>query len=103
MYKRQGRAWQGAREHHASIELFQQDGSHPSPAGTYLAACTFFAAFFDSSPIGLPATVTGSLIDQQTARPLSNRSETLVNLSANDAAALQREAWAAWQSVKQAP
>ena len=98
-----GRAWQGAREHHASIELFQQDGSHPSPAGTYLAACTFFAAFFDSSPIGLPATVTGSLIDQQTARPLSNRSETLVNLSANDAAALQREAWAAWQSVKQAP
>ena len=98
-----GRAWQGAREHHASIELFQQDGSHPSPAGTYLAACTFFAAFFDSSPIGLPATVTGSPIDQQTARPLSNRSETLVNLSANDAAALQREAWAAWQSVKQAP
>jgi hypothetical protein len=95
-----GRAWQGAREHHASIELFQQDGSHPSPAGTYLAACTFFAAFFDSSPIGLPATVAGAPIDPETARPLPNRRETLVTLSATEAAALQREAWAAWEGFK---
>lgn len=98
-----GRAWRGARERHASIELFQPDGSHPSPAGTYLAACTFFAALFDSSPIGLPATVAGAPIDPQTSRPIANRRETLVILSAGDAAALQREAWAAWQDFKQRP
>lgn len=98
-----GRAWKGAREHHAGIELFQPDGSHPSPAGTYLAACTFFAAFFDSSPIGLPATVTGAPIDRETSRPIPNTRETLVALSAGDAAALQREAWAAWQASKQRP
>lgn len=98
-----GRAWKGAREHHASIELFQPDGSHPSPAGTYLAACTFFAALFDSSPIGLPATVTGAPIDRETSRPAPNTRETLAALSASDAAALQREAWAAWQASKQRP
>jgi hypothetical protein len=95
-----GQAWKGAREHHASIELFQPDGSHPSPAGTYLAACTFFAALFDRSPIGLPTTVSGAPIDPQTARPVSARRESLVSLSEADAAALQREAWAAWQDVK---
>jgi hypothetical protein len=98
-----GAAWQGARQHHANIELFQADGSHPSPAGTYLAACTFFAAFFDSSPVGLPATVAGAAIDQETARPSANQRETLVNLSASDAAALQREAWAAWRHFKAKP
>jgi hypothetical protein len=25
---------------------------HPSPAGTYLAACTFFAALYGASPVG---------------------------------------------------
>jgi hypothetical protein len=98
-----GAAWQGTRQHHAGIELFQSDGSHPSPAGTYLAACTFFAAFFDRSPVGLPATVAGAAIDQETARPSANQRETLVNLSPSDAAALQREAWAAWQHVKARP
>lgn len=29
------------------------DGRHPSLAGTYLAACTFFAALYDQSPEGL--------------------------------------------------
>jgi hypothetical protein len=95
-----GRAWKSAREHHAGIELFQPDGSHPSPAGTYLAACTFFAALFDRSPVGLPASITGTPIDPQTAEPASNRRESLAALSGTDAAALQREAWAAWQDVK---
>jgi hypothetical protein len=95
-----GRAWKGAREHHADIELFQPDGSHPSPAGTYLAACTFFAALFDRSPLGLPATVTGALIDPETSRPASDRRGPLAALSEREAAALQREAWTAWQDVK---
>jgi hypothetical protein len=95
-----GRAWKGAREHHAGIELFQPDGSHPSPAGTYLAACTFFAALFDRSPVGLPATVTGAPIDPQTSQPVSDRREPLAALSETEAAALQREAWTAWQDTK---
>lgn len=35
------------------IELFSGDASHPSIAGSYLAACTFYAAIFQESPVGL--------------------------------------------------
>jgi hypothetical protein len=95
-----GRAWKATREQHKGIELFVEDGSHPSPAGSYLAACTFFSAIFDRTPVGLPATISGSAIDPKTDRPDPNRREKLASLSNADAAALQREAWAAWQDVK---
>src|SRR5688500_6515281 len=63
-----GEAWKSTREHHPSLELFQNDGSHPSSAGSYLAACTLFAALFDGSPIGLPARVIGSQVNLDTER-----------------------------------
>ena len=33
--------------------LWQDDGSHPTGTGTYLAACVFYAAIFGESPAGL--------------------------------------------------
>jgi hypothetical protein len=33
--------------------LWQPDGSHPTVAGTYLAACVLYAAAFHASPVGL--------------------------------------------------
>ena len=39
----------------AHSALFQNDGSHPSPEGTYLAACVFYATLYGKSPVGLPA------------------------------------------------
>jgi hypothetical protein len=47
-----GEAWQAAigRTHSS---LWQDDGSHPTVAGTYLAACVFYAVIFDQSPVGL--------------------------------------------------
>ena len=33
--------------------LYLNDGSHPSPAGTYLAATSFYAALTGDSPVGL--------------------------------------------------
>jgi prepilin-type N-terminal cleavage/methylation domain-containing protein len=38
--------------------FYADAGGHPTPAGTYVAACAFFAAVFDKSPEGLPASVT---------------------------------------------
>ena len=35
------------------LELYQSDKRHPSLAGTYLAACTAYAALYDKSPEGL--------------------------------------------------
>lgn len=35
------------------LELYQADKRHPSVAGTYLAACTSFAALYGKSPVGV--------------------------------------------------
>ena len=48
-----GEAWRDALAHHAGIELYQPDGNHPTVAGTYLAACVFYATIFGTSPEGL--------------------------------------------------
>lgn len=48
-----GEAWAAVREQHPTINLWEPDGSHPSPAGTYLAACAFYATLFGESPEGL--------------------------------------------------
>jgi hypothetical protein len=48
-----GFAWQAVQSKEPQINLWQADGSHPSPSGTYLAACVFYAAIFHESPAGL--------------------------------------------------
>ena len=45
-----GEAWAYTRQHHPEIELYQEDGHHPSAAGSYLAASCFYTAFFDKDP-----------------------------------------------------
>ena len=48
-----GPAWLAITQRHAELELWQADGVHPTPAGTYLAACVFYAAIFHQTPVGL--------------------------------------------------
>ena len=38
---------------HPTIPIFMSDNKHPSPVGTYLAACVYFRIFTDESPLGL--------------------------------------------------
>ncbi|MEI6122442.1 MAG: DUF4886 domain-containing protein [Bacteroidota bacterium] len=47
-----GVAWKKVRNEGDSIELYNADESHPSLAGSYLAACTFYASMFHKSPLG---------------------------------------------------
>lgn len=42
--------WRNLRENHPEIELYAGDGSHPSAAGSYAAACSFYAAIFKKDP-----------------------------------------------------
>jgi hypothetical protein len=48
-----GVAWAEAQRQNPQVELWQEDGSHPSLQGTYLAACVFYAVIFRESPEGL--------------------------------------------------
>jgi hypothetical protein len=50
-----GLAWELARDRHPDIDLYLSDGSHPSPAGAYLAALVLYGALIGDSPLGLPA------------------------------------------------
>jgi len=71
------RAWQLAMGERADLELYQPDGSHASPAGTYLAACVFFGVLTGQPPEGLPARIEVA-------------GDVLVDLATEDAADLQR-------------
>ena len=45
-----GPAWHAAMREIAGLNLYVDDGSHPTAAGSYLAACVFFVRLFDESP-----------------------------------------------------
>jgi hypothetical protein len=50
-----GAAWRGVRRAHPEINLYGPDANHPSPAGTYLAACVLYAAISRRTPVGAHA------------------------------------------------
>lgn len=58
--------------------------THPSPFGSYLAACTLYAAIYKQSPVGL---TFHAAFDAKTEIPID----------AADAAAAQEIAWQVWQ------
>lgn len=51
-----GNAWARAKHADSSLVLWQDDGYHPQLIGSYMAACVFYAKFFNESPIGLSYT-----------------------------------------------
>lgn len=48
-----GRAWQAALKMQSDLPLYDADGSHPAPLGSYLAACVFVAKLWDKDARGL--------------------------------------------------
>lgn len=48
-----GYAWWTLLTKEPGAALWQDDGSHPTVEGTYLAACVFYAAIVRQSPVGL--------------------------------------------------
>lgn len=84
-----GVAWQRAREKEPSLILHAADGSHPSPLGSYLAACVFVKTILGpQAPSTLPAKVNGHPIAPNEQPDLS-RTVDLVNLSPERAELLQ--------------
>jgi hypothetical protein len=61
-----GDAWAALADDLGAPALWQTDGSHPTSAGTYLAACVFYATIFQTSPAGL--AYHGDLATEDAAR-----------------------------------
>src|SRR5262249_61947048 len=74
-----GRAWRRFLREPRPLALHARAQSPPPPAGSYLAACVFFAVLFGESPVGIAREVPG--------------------LSGEDLALLQQAAWLACQSA----
>lgn len=75
-----GVAWKAVRDLYPSIELYDTDGSHPSPEGSYLAACVFYSSIFGESSIGNGYEFT---LDSLTAYRLRDvASSTVIDSSA---------------------
>jgi hypothetical protein len=52
-----GDAWRAAWRHDSHLALYGNDGLHPSPMGTYVAALVMYQQLTGRSPIGLPRTL----------------------------------------------
>jgi hypothetical protein len=73
-----GTAWQKFLAEHDEPLLHDRDQSHPTPAGSYLAACVFVAILFRENPVGIETEVRGlaakeQLLLQKTAWQVSKR------------------------------
>ena len=83
-----GHAWVAAIAARPDLALYAEDGSHPSAAGGYLAACVFYAVFTDQSPVGL--STRGSWHEAPQGGMAVN---------AEDAELLEQIAWQAYESA----
>jgi hypothetical protein len=63
-----GLAWQHCLATHPDIVLHDKDQSHPNLAGSYLAACTFYATLFIGRSRTIPAI--GIDLDDSTIKAL---------------------------------
>lgn len=63
-----GAVWRYIRENHPDIDLYANDGSHPSQAGSYAGACTFYAILFQKDPTMITFDYTLSEADAMTIR-----------------------------------
>lgn len=93
-----GLAWQAVLKAKPEFALHVSDKSHPSPAGSYLAACVFYAVLFGQSPEGLAERITGTPMDLG-GKPGETTGE-LANLNKADAAFLQKVAWETVQQTR---
>jgi len=78
-----GMAWKNALAADGKLVLHRADNSHPAPAGSYLAACVFYATLLETSPVGLPAELKkgGKLLvklDAELARQLQKIAQKTV-------------------------
>ena len=78
-----GRVWRYLRANNPEIELYQSDGSHPSVAGTYAAACAFAVMFFGDDPTQIAFVPTS----------LDPRMAEMIRAAVREVVYLQRERW----------
>jgi hypothetical protein len=88
-----GVAWAEAQRRIPTLVMYVADGSHPSWAGSYLAACVLYATITGQDPRGAPALISGHFVDRRSGEIDRSEVITLVNLEPELARDLQTIAW----------
>lgn len=70
-----GAVWHYIRNAYPDIKLYSSDGSHPSPAGSYAAACCFNTAFFRTDPAEITYNYT---LNDETAEKIKYSTKTVM-------------------------
>jgi len=73
-------AWRAYLARHDKAVLYDRDQSHPTLAGSYLAACVFLAALLKVNPLGIDSGPAG--LDQQDRTALQRAAGQQCHLSA---------------------
>ena len=71
-----GVAWQDFLAKHKAPVLHDKDKSHPTLAGSYLAACVFYAVMFGGNPTELGVSIDG--LSEQDAQLLQQAAQAAV-------------------------
>lgn len=90
-----GIAWQKALAADPKLVLHTKDKSHPTPQGSYLAACTFFATILRRDPTGLPGKI---VVEEKTKKGIVRHIPC--QLPAAQARGLQVLAWKTVEELK---
>ena len=90
-----GAAFAGA----SHLELYQADGSHPSAAGSYLAACAAVEILTAGGCAGAPEEILGVPMDNRSGR-LGEARGVIVRLPPETAALLRKAALAAVEELR---
>jgi tetratricopeptide (TPR) repeat protein len=94
-----GLVWDNVRSN-PNINLYANDGNHPSTAGSYLIASTLYGTLLGENPIGLSGTLTGHRLSNS-GEPSSNQ-EQLVDLNTEDAQLIQNASWKVVNAMQKA-
>lgn len=94
-----GLVWEQARSSE-QFNLYDLDGSHPSPYGSFLSMTTLYATLFKDNPYGLSGKISGLSLSSE-GEP-SSEPKTLTNISALDAQAIQKASWSVVKNLEKA-
>lgn len=72
-----GLAFEESYRRHPELVLHKSDATHPTLIGTFLAACTVYAAVYGKSPVGNPYNYEGA-IPEDTAKKLQQVAQDTV-------------------------
>jgi tetratricopeptide (TPR) repeat protein len=93
-----GLVWDELRTN-PKIELYADDGGHPSPLGSYLSAVTLYSTLMADDPIGLSGTISGHPLSSS-GEP-SPDGELLIDISKEEAKLIQEASWKVVHAIQE--